>query len=353
MQFILKYYGMKTIDRYLGLLIMSILLSSCLTEQSIPIDQMEPGKVNLPERVRKVAFLSRNFKFDIDTLGQYYNYNSGLKKAADAENKDLDSIAVTGCFETLRKILLESGRFDEIAVYPYPDNKPHKGRNAVPLSKQYVKKLCKENNADAIVSLEMLSCFYSLNSGDPGFGIPRNADVKITAIWAVYLPGNDSPVDRFKYSDVINWNGTVEKGDQKKSNVPSRITAIKQACDIAATNYSKRLAPYWSKSERIIVGLNGSEWDKAISLAQKYKWDTAEKIWQSLMENKNSRVKGAAALDIAVAREMLGDYDQAAKWSKESLGFLPSGELKRLSLDYADLLKERKIETDKLNRLIK
>ena len=208
---------MKTIDRYLGLLIMSILLSSCLTEQAISIDQMEPGKVNLPEKVRKVAFLSRNFKFDIDTLGQYYNYNSRLEKALEPENKDIDSIAVTGCFETLRKILLESGRFDEIAVYPYSDIKLHKGRNAIPLQPQYVKKLCKENNADAVVSLEMLSYFYNLNSGNPGYGIPRNADVKITAIWAVYLPGKDSPVDRFKYSDIVSWNGSRETAEKKKS----------------------------------------------------------------------------------------------------------------------------------------
>jgi hypothetical protein len=344
---------METIDRYLGLLIMSILLSSCLTEQAISIDQMEPGKVNLPEKVRKVAFLSRNFKFDIDTLGQYYNYNSRLEKALEPENKDIDSIAVTGCFETLRKILLESGRFDEIAVYPYSDIKLHKGRNAIPLQPQYVKKLCKENNADAVVSLEMLSYFYSLNSGNPGYGIPRNADVKITAIWAVYLPGKDSPVDRFKYSDIVSWNGSRETAEKKKSDVPSRIAAIKLSCDIAAKNYSKRLAPYWSKSERIIVGLNGSEWDKAISQAKQYKWDAAEKIWLSLTESNNKRVKGAAALDLAVAREMLGDYDKAAKWSEESLALLPGGELKRLSRDYAELLKERRIETDKLNRLIK
>jgi hypothetical protein len=344
---------MKTVDRYVGSLLMSVLLSSCLTEQVIPVDQMEPGKVNLPEKVRKVAFLSRNFKFDIDTLGQYYNYNSKPRKVPEAENKEVDSIAVTGCFETLRKILLESGRYDEIAVYPYSDIKPRKGRNAIPLSPEYVKKLCKDNNTDAIVSLEMLSYFYSLIPGDSRLGIPPFADVKITAIWAVYIPGKDSPVDRFKYSDAVTWNGNRETGEQKKSNVPSRIAGIKLASEIAAKNYSKRLAPYWSKSERIIVGLNSSEWNKAISLAQQYKWDAAEKIWSPLAESKNSRVKGAAALDLAVTREMLGDYDQAAKWSAESLGLLPGGELKRLSRDYSELLKERRIETDKLNRLIK
>lgn len=344
---------MKTIERYIGLLLISIMLSSCFTEQIVPIDQMEPGKTDLPENIRKVIFLSRNFKFNIDTFGQYYNYNSRLRKVPEVKNKDVDSIAVTGCLEALRKILLESGRFDEIVVYPYSDIEPHEGRNAIPLSPEYVKKLCKENNTDAIVSLEMLSYFYSLNSGDRRFGIPRNANVKITAIWALYIPGHINPVDRFKYSDVVSWNSNRENEEQKKSNVPSRLAGIKLACEIAAKNYSRRLAPYWSKSERIIVGLNGRTWDKAISLAQKYKWKEAEKIWRSLTESKNSRVKGAAALDLAVAKEMLGDYDQAIQWSEESMDLLPGGELKQLSEDYSKLLKERKNEIDKLNRLIK
>ncbi len=339
------------IERYIWLIFISVMFSSCFTEQVIPIDQMEPGKINLPENVRKVIFLSRNFKFDIDTFGQYYNYNSRLRKVSDAQNKDVDSVAVTSCLETLRKALLESGRFDEIIVYPYSDFHPHKGRNVKPLSPQYVKKLCQENNADAIVSLEMLSYFYSLNSGDPQYGIPRNANVKITAIWALYLPGHDKPVDRFNYSDVDNWN--AERGQQNKSSVPSRLNGIKMACDIAAKNYSKRLAPYWSKSDRVIVGLNGSAWNRAITLAQDYKWDAAEKIWRSLFENKNNRVKGAAALDLALAREMQGDYSQAVQWSEKSLDLLPKGELRRLSEDYSELLKERQSETEKLNRLIK
>jgi hypothetical protein len=297
--------------------------------------------------------LSRNFKFEIDTLGQLYYYNSKLRKVTDIESRAVDSIAVTRCFETLRKALLESGRFDEIAVYPYSDIEPHKGKNALPLSPQYVKKLCKESNTDAIVSLEMISYIYSLNSGNPSLGIPKMAEVKIAAIWAVYLPGYDSPIDRFKYSDFVRWNEKKQSGESKRSNVPSRTTGIKLACDIAAKKQSNRLTPYWSKSERVIVGLNGSSWDKAISLAQKYKWDAAASIWLSLTESKNSKQKGAASLDLAIAKEMLGDYDQAAKWSKESMNLLTGGKLKQLSVDYSELLKERKNKTDKLNRLIK
>jgi hypothetical protein len=344
---------MRAMKKYGSMLMVSILISSCYTAQVIPVDQMEPGKVNLSEKVRKVSLISRNFKFDIDTLGQYFNFNTRLRKAPEKENKGIDSIAVTACFDTLRQVLLGSGRFDEIVVYPYSDINPNKGKNVLQLSPLNIKKLCDENKTDAVFSLEMLSYFYSLNSANPNYGIPKSADVKITAIWAVYVPGKANPVNRFKYSDVINWTGSRESVEKKKSDVPSRLTAIKQACEIAAKNYGRLLAPYWSKSERMVVGLNGMEWDKAIILAQKYKWDSAERIWSSYAESNNNRVKGAAALDLAVAREMQGDYDKAEQWSDQALKLLPGGELRRFAHDYSDILKERRIEIDKLNRLIK
>lgn len=344
---------MKTIKRYFGLLLLSILASSCLTVEVIPIDQMEPGKVNLPESVRKIALLSRNFKFNIDTLTQYYNYNFKLKKVPVKENKAVDSMAVTKKFEALRKILLESGRFDEIAVFPYSTITPLSGKNALPLTSEYVKQLCNESKTDAIVSLEMLSYFYSANSGNLRLRMPKEADVKLTAIWAVYLPGKAIPVDRFKYSDVVRWNDDVAVNSREKSKVPGRIDGIKIASEIAAKNYSKRLAPYWSNSERYLVGLSGAKWAEAIALAHKYKWEDAAAIWQSYSESKSRRARGAAALDLAVAKEMQGDYDQAVKWSDESLKLLSGSDLKHIAVDYANLLKAREIKTRKLDELIK
>jgi hypothetical protein len=199
----------------------------------------------------------------------------------------------------------------------------------------------------------MLSYFFSANSSNLRLRIPKAADVKITAIWAIYLPGKDSPVDRFKYSDVVRWNGNSESSGTEKSRIPGRTDGIKIACEIAAKNYSKRLAPYWLSSQRYVVSLGGKTWDEALDLAHKYKWEAASAIWQSFSESKNSRERGAASLDLAVAKEMQGDYDQAVKWSNESLMLLKGGDLKHIALDYSRILKERKSKTEKLNQLIK
>ena len=116
---------MSRIKRYLGILFTGLILSSCMTTQSVPIDQMEPGKVLLPATIRKVAVISRNFKFSVDTLAGYLNLDFRLKKATKTDNLLIDSVAVTKSLESIRKELLESGRFDEVFVYPYKAIKPH------------------------------------------------------------------------------------------------------------------------------------------------------------------------------------------------------------------------------------
>ena len=99
---------MRIITNNVGILVAGLILSSCITSQSIQIDQMETGKVTLPANVRKVALISRNFKFSIDTLAGYYNLDFRLKKASKNDNKLIDSIAITKSLINLQKTLLAS-----------------------------------------------------------------------------------------------------------------------------------------------------------------------------------------------------------------------------------------------------
>ena len=74
-----------------GIIFAGWILSSCITTQRVPIDQLEPGKVTLPVQIRKVALVSRNFKFSIDTLAGYYNLDFHLKKGSKSDNQVIDS----------------------------------------------------------------------------------------------------------------------------------------------------------------------------------------------------------------------------------------------------------------------
>jgi hypothetical protein len=314
-----------------------LFLTSCITTQIVPIDQLEPGKVSLSPKIRKVALISRNFKFSVDTLSGYYNLDFRLKKGTKADNKLIDSLSVVKSIDTLRKILLESGRFDEVFVYPFNTIKPHRGNKELPLSQSYIKTICAESETDAVVSLEMLSFFYNRYKGSIDQAIQAAANVKITAIWSVYTPDDDGPADRYAHSEVIRWSENDPQGN-KKYTLPGRREAVSAACSVAAKNYSKRIVPYWAESSRIIVGLAGAEWDKAFS---------------KFAGSSQTNTAGIAALNLAIAHEMLGNPEKAAVWSEKSVKLLKHGESGRIARGYAATLYERQLKAASLNSLLK
>ena len=178
-------------------------------------------------------------------------------------------------------------------------------------------------------------------------------ELKISAIWSVYNPKSDDPVDKYNHSEVIRWSEFDPRNDSVKYELPNRKEAISIASGIAAKNYSKRIVPSWTQSSRIIIGLNGPEWDQAMLLAQHNKWGTAMRIWEKYTGSAQKREAGAASLNYAVAQEMSGDPEQATLWNDKAVKLLQNGEAGRIARAYAALLYERKLKALKLNAILK
>jgi hypothetical protein len=343
---------MRIVDKYILVIAANLVFASCITTQQVPIDQLEPGKVTLPASIRKVALISRNFKFSIDTLTGYSNINFRLKKGTREDNRAVDSVAVTNSLDHLRKALLESGRFDEVFVYPFNAIKPHNAVKELPLSSGYIKSLCLESETDAVISLEMISSFYTRHNGSAGREIQAGANVKIVAIWSLYTPQSDDPVDRYTHSEVIRWKD-FDPELNKKYKLPGRKEAVAMACGTAAMNYSRRVVPSWVESFRTLIGLNDPDFDKALSYAGHNKWKEAAMCWERYLGSRKPKVAGVAALNFAIAQEMLGETEKAAFWSEKSVKLLKNGEPGRIARAYAATLYERKIKSGKLNTLLK
>ena len=343
---------MNTLNRFLVSFFAGLALASCITTHSVPIDQMEPGKIHLPAQIRKVALVSRNFKFSIDTLSGYYNLNFRLKKGKLSENQLIDSLAVTKSLEALRKELLESGRFDEVFVYPYKALKPFKGARELPLTTAFIQSVCSESETEAVISLEMLSYFYSRHNGTAGHEISDEANTKVTAIWSVYSPKNNEPIERFTHSEIIRWSENDSKLNNEKYKLPERKEGIPNACGIAAKNYSKRIVPYWTQSSRVLISLDNPDFGKALSYASKNKWKEASGIWEKYSTNPQPRTSGIASLNYAVAQEMLGDYKKAAFYSDKATKLLKNGESGKIARAYAAVLHERSLKVNELNSIL-
>lgn len=344
---------MKTCRFILAIMASALIFASCTTTQSVPIEVLKSGKVNLPAQKRNLAFLARNFKYNVDTLGNYFSYNYKLKKAPEKENKGLDSLAVQSALSSLQKKLLATGRYDTIVTYPFNAIRPHRGKHVLPLSPGFVTKVCQESHVDGLVALEMLSYFYSKTT--PGVRDQSGESiVKINALWALYLPGKEKPVDHFRYTDQLVWDRFNQDGvlDLSKK-IPGRTAAVEMAAQIAGEQYARHMGPFWATANRTIVAPSGDEWKKATQMAQHNQWEEAAAIWNKLASVPNERNRGIAELNLAVASEMMNQIDLAVSWASKAVKLLDGKRYGPVAGQYLAILMARQRQISRLNQQIK
>ena len=333
----------------LVLWVLMIMVSACTTIQSVPIEQLEAARVNLPSRIEKVAVLSRNFKFSFDTLQNFYTDDGALYKLNSASAaRYIDSLAVTGALDGAKKRLNESEKFAEVITFPYSFVKRFSGEKMVPLSRPFVNKVCNEHHCQALISLEMISYFFGKSSGDRLEGIPDEVSVKINAIWALYLPESDKIVDRYTYSDNLLWNNNLQSG--KRNELPPREAAVAMAAVEAANRFADRLLPHWVSSERKLLLPKGDKWINAAQLARENRWDAAALIWKELANGNDKKAKYAAEYNISVALEMVGKPDLALEMVEMLVVSAPAGTAQRATNEYLQLLKTRKAVLEKISK---
>jgi hypothetical protein len=321
-------------------------LSSCISYEKISIEVFKPAQLSLPSGIKKIALVSRNLKYTTDTLQNYRVINKRLVK--DKVRFNVDSLAKKTCLDSLAGKLTDQNRFDSIIVLPvslWPEIRVKEIRPAV---NSWYKTVSEKTGADALILLDMFSCFYSI---DDHFENPQ-VNVVTSNIWSVYDARANKIIDRFTQIDTLYWNGFDDANNFRKIKLPNKTDAIRLSAGVIGQNYAKHLIPDWKLVYRDIMTSGNPELQKALKLAQAGNWDEASVIWQRFSEEKNNRNQIIGFYNLALASEMDGNVDKALSFcslaAKASTGMFnsPANEAVR---KYAAILYSRKSEIEKLN----
>lgn len=323
-------------------------LCSCVSYENLTIEVLKPAKFSLPADIRKIAIVPRNLKYEDDTLQHYHIKNRKLFK--DNFKFNTDSVAQITCIDSLATKLMAQNRFDSILILPV---------NSLPVihvkqigrgKAEWYKSISNKTEVDALILLDMFSCFYS-NQKDE-FASTTLANVVTSNIWSIYDCKRHKIIDRFAQVDTLYWDGTDDNGNYNERRIPAKKEAIILASAVIGENYSKHIMPSWSMVYREIMSCNKPELKQAAILAQKSKWEEASAIWQKYEESKNKRDKIIALYNLALAGEMNGNIDQAleltVKAAKLSGGSIWKSENEAVR-KYSAVLYRRKLEINKLD----
>ncbi|HZL11419.1 MAG TPA: DUF6340 family protein [Prolixibacteraceae bacterium] len=333
-------------ETQLFLFVLLLSMSSCVSYEKFSMEVFKPAEFSLPSDIREIAVVSRNLKYKNDTLQNYQVKNHRLVK--DKTRFNTDSLAIKACMDSLSARLSSENQFDKVSiipVYSFPQMRVNEIR---PDRSEYYQNISEKTGADALILLDMFSCFYSQSETNS----TPVANVVISNIWSVYNVRKQKITDRFTQVDTLYWDGIDENEHFSKLRIPAKKDAIFLAAGIIGKNYSKHILPAWTKASRNIMTCDKPELKQASELAQKNKWEEASAIWQNYSDSKSKRNKVISVYNLALASEMNGDIDKAIELTAQaatiSSGAFMSSE-NEVVRNYSAVLYRRKIEISKLN----
>ena len=325
-----------------------LIMSSCVSFEKFSIEVYKPSELNLASNLKKIVLVSRNLKYQNDTLQNYQVRNHQLKK--DKIRFNMDSIAIKTCLDSLSGRLLTQNKFENIWILPVNTFPVTRVNQIRPGTSDLYKSISEKTGADALIVLDMFSCFYSQNDDNNSTPI---VNVVTSNIWSVYGVREQKIIDRFTQVDTLYWDGLDENDLYKKLRVPAKQSAVTLAAGVIGENYARHILPAWIKVDRDFMLCGNPEFRKAAKLAKNRMWEEAVSIWQIYSESKSKRNKVMALYNLALASEMNGNIDQAIELTgqaaKASSGVFLSTENEAVR-KYSAVLYQRKSEINKLNQ---
>ncbi|MCL1822026.1 MAG: DUF6340 family protein [Prolixibacteraceae bacterium] len=327
--------ALKTLFR----LSMLLLFTSCTVYKEIPIEVMRMREIILPNDA-KTGMLYRNFKYDNDTLQNYYI--SDFIPKPDKNNKDIniDSIAVMTCLSAFTNSLESGNAIKNIRLFPYHTIGRTVGKRFSPLPANEVQKLSKAQNLDIVIALETFSYMYSEFSHR--VAEQNSCEVTMAGIWAIYNGETGKLLKHESAVDTLFWNISNEKG--KKIKLPPRIPAIEIAAATFAENYAKKFVDDWEIVSREMIIPPPADFAQAAKYAEKNQWSAAAEIWQKYTPDKYGKLAIVSRYNMALAAEMSDNIPEALQWlqgaTKQALSLKSKNDILQINR-YNTILQKR------------
>lgn len=339
-------------NRYYVLFLTFLLsVTSCTVYKEYAIDVYKPGEVALSPNAKNVAVIYRNFKYEADTLQNFYKSDYQLRKVRNTI-KNQDSLLVQIALNELAKNLKNKNTFSEIKILPLNLFKAHTGTKLPVLSNDVVKKIASTTQSDVIISLETYSSFFTEYTGK--YEIPKSHEVITVAAWTVYDPVNNKLLEKKSMIDTLFWNNYDNQGNYvKNSKLPPRDVALKIAAKMTGENYAKRFFASWETVNRMYSVPPLPDFSDAAYYVDEGKWDNAISLWKKYADERNGKMAINARYNLALGYEIKDDIETASKWlaaaQKLALDYKSKEDIK-LIVAYQKALNQRKKDIIRLNQ---
>ena len=333
------------------------MLTSCYTVSTMQTDVLNPAGYSFSQNIYRVGVFSR---MEMDPVIIDPNLSSSQRIEISRQRNILDN-GVTGLLDGLA----ESPRFEAFYIKPAIRLSPEESALNKPLSWSKVNSLARKDTLDFLISLVAVNyndtvmrpvdLFPKQGEKESRETDDRNIDERTLRYrsyilfphlyWRLY-DLTTMEISSHVQIDTLVYEPGPERG------YPYSTEMLKLFHDVVgdqAYEYSRALAPYWTTENRAWF-INGDPLlRKAGVLAEEGDWERAAEIWKKLSESTSKQLAARACFNMALASEMMDQFDIALEWTEKAdklgLSYYPN--------HYKAILAERIIDKLKLDKQMK
>jgi hypothetical protein len=307
---------MKTLRLKHFIPVIAVLITSSCTEMLYTsLDVLRPAKVEFAASANHLLVVN-------NTTPQPMNMGHRLEllnQKTKSITLETDSLPLF-CLASLTEELDSKGFFKTVQMEKKSQNSSSNFLTINPLENETVGQLCKNYNADVVLSLDKIKVNddiseYYLNESNSFLAV---FEVRYDTYWSIHYP-NSNDVKTIQFKDTIYWENSSYARKNVMKNLPNRMDGVIDGALNAGKKSAGRIVPYWDKVDRYIFKSSNKFIRQGLDSVYVKNWTAAINIWQKAYRSSNSMTKAYAANNMAVAYEITGDLPKAIGLQKEAL----------------------------------
>ena len=266
---------------------------------------------------------------------------------------------------SLTQLLDGSGEMDLVELLDKSQNSSTNYYQRMVLSQQRANELLQRYNVDALLVLNQLVLYDVVEAfltEEGGYYAYMQAFAQ--SHWNVYY-ADRRPVRTITQADTLVWESDVEyTRTQALNKLPNRQEALLYLASEVGTKLGQSLVPSWEPVRRYLYDDDHAYVQQGLEAFRRQRWEEAIYHWQQVandesnVESRKLKVKedkkaaAVATANMAIAYELLGDYDSACASANEAcrlFGALKSAWARQQQVNiryYLEQLRAKKAKED-------
>jgi tetratricopeptide (TPR) repeat protein len=269
---------------------------------------------------------------------------------------------------SLTQLLDGSGEMDLVELLDKSQNSSTNYYQRMVLSQQRANELLQRYNVDALLVLNQLVLYDVVEAfltEEGGYYAYMQAFAQ--SHWNVYY-ADRRPVRTITQADTLVWESDIEyTRTQALNRLPNRQEALLYLASEVGTKLGQSLVPSWEPVRRYLYDDDHAYVQQGLEAFRYQRWQEAILYWQSVANTeggkssnssnrskrgKDNKAAAVATANMAIAYELLGDYDSACASANEAcrlFGALKSAWARQQQVNiryYQEQLRAKKAKED-------